>query len=100
MSKTYKEKKREKEEDILFESLNKIFDLNGGEIQFDELAHIVLVRVTNEMLNENEYPIDWIKSKYRSALVQCLNYQKEDIDEEIQKINQQIKEINKDAKTH
>ncbi len=100
MSKTYKEKKREKEEDILFESLNKIFDLNGGEIQFDELAHIVLVRVTNEMLNGNEYPIDWIKSKYRSALVQCLNYQKEDIDEEIQKINQQIKEINKDAKTH
>ena len=99
MSKTYKEKQREKTEDILFELLDKIFDLNG-KIQFDEIAHLVLVRVTNEMLNGNEYPVDWIKSKFRSALVQSLNYQKEDIDEEIQKINQQIKEINKDAETY
>lgn len=93
MSKTYKDKKREKDEEILFDSLNKIFDLNGGEIQFDELVHIVLVRATNEMLNGNDYPINWIKTRYRTALVQCLNYQKEDIDKQIQ-------EINKDAKPH
>ena len=88
---------RKRDEDILFQSLDKIFSLYGGEIQFDEIVHWVLVRVTNEMLNGNDYSVELINNIFRRALNQSLNFKKENINKEIQEINKLIKA---NAKTH
>ena len=93
-----KKTQREKQEDILFQSLDKIFDLNGGDIYFDQIVHWVLVRTTNEMLNGNDYPIQMINRRFRLALIECLNFKKEEIDEQIQTIKN--KTFKRDAKTY
>ena len=93
-----KKTQREKQEDILFQSLDKIFDLHGGDIYFDEIVHWVLVRTTNEMLNGNDYPIQMINRRFRLALIECLNFKKEEIDEQIQTIKN--KTFKRNEKTH
>ena len=93
---------REKQEDILFQSLDKIFDLYGGDIYFDEIVHWVLVRTTNEMLNNCDWTIQMINRRFRLALIECLNFKKEEIkkeiDEQIQKIKN--KTFKRDARTY
>jgi|ETNvirenome_6_85_1030632.scaffolds.fasta_scaffold281941_1 hypothetical protein len=76
-------KLRDLQEDILFESLGKIFDLAGGEIYFDEIVHWVLVRTINEMMINEEYSTEMIKGEFKRALIEALKMKKEDINKEI-----------------
>ena len=76
-------KLRDLQEDILFESLDKIFDLASGEIHFDEIVHWVLVRTINEMMINEEYSTEMIKGEFKRALIEALKMKKEDINKEI-----------------
>ena len=76
-------KLRDLQEDILFESLGKIFDLAGGEIYFDEIVHWVLVRTINEMMIGEEYSTEMINREFKRALIEVLKMKKEDINKEI-----------------
>jgi|TARA_R100001530_G_scaffold2950_1_gene4593 hypothetical protein len=73
-------KLRDLQEDILFESLGKIFDLS---IHFDEIVHWVLVRTINEMMINEEYSTEMIKGEFKRALIEALKMKKEDINKEI-----------------
>ena len=48
-------KLKKKNEDILFESLEKIFNLDGGDIDRDEIYDYIFHRVILEMLVHQEY---------------------------------------------
>jgi hypothetical protein len=73
-------KLRDLHEDILFESLGKIFDLS---IPFHEIVHWVLVRTINEMMINEEYSTEMIKGEFKRALIEALKMKKEDINKEI-----------------
>ena len=76
-------KLRDLQEDILFESLGKIFDLASGEIHFDEIVHWVLVRTINEMMIGEEYSTEMINREFKRALIEVLKIKKEHINKEI-----------------
>ena len=88
---TFKKKQRDLQEDILFKSLGKIFDLVGGEILFDEIIHWVLFRTINEMMTTEEYSIEMINKEFKKALISVLNIKKEDINKKIKQIKMEIK---------
>ena len=73
-------KLRDLHEDILFESLGKIFDLS---IPFHEIVHWVLIRTINEMMTNEGYSTEMINGEFKRALIEVLKMKREDINKEI-----------------
>ena len=77
---------KNKNEDILFESLEKIFDLDGGDIDRDDIYEYIFYRVILEMLLRQDYNFDMIIGQFKKSFIDVLKIQKENIDDEIKVI--------------
>ena len=80
LAKEMSKKLRDLHEDILFESLGKIFDLS---IPFYEIVHWVLIRTINEMMTNEGYSTEMINGEFKRALIEVLKMKREDINKEI-----------------
>ena len=77
---------KNKNEDILFESLEKIFNLDGGDIDRDDIYEYIFYRVILEMLLRQDYSFDMIIGQFKKSFIDVLKIQKENIDDEIKVI--------------
>jgi|TARA_R100000789_G_scaffold49858_1_gene49993 hypothetical protein len=77
---------KNKNEDILFESLEKIFNLDGGDIDRDDIYEYIFYRVILEMLLRQDYNFDMIIGQFKKSFIDVLKIQKENIDDEIKVI--------------
>jgi len=74
---------KKKNEDILFESLEKIFNLDGGDIDRDEIYDYIFHRVILEMLVHQEYSRNMIIGQFKRSFIDVLEVKKEIVDDEI-----------------
>ena len=77
-------KLKKKNEDILFESLEKIFNLDGGDIDRDEIYDYIFHRVILEMLVHQEYCRHRIIGQFKRSFNDVLKVKKEIVDDEIE----------------